>query len=148
MSCVGINIPVPHHLVEPVLLVGGSDELRPDLQPFACVAIDLLFADFDADIVNQGVTDVVCPVDGNRVLRIRSIGRNGGEVYFQEDCTKEIGATGNYGTDATAKIECAVHFDWNTFDGERCVATVDVLEEGELGIGGQIEILASFGDEL
>ena len=55
---------------------------------------------------------------------------------------------GNYGTDAAAKIECAVHFDRNAFDGERGVATVDVLEEGELGIRCQIEVLAPFCDEL
>ena len=139
---------MPHHLVEPILLVSRSDELRPDLQPVTCVTVDLLFADFDTDVVDHGVADVVRPVDGNRVLRICGIGRNGGKIDFQKECAQEIGFMGDYGTDATAKIECAVHFDWNAFDGEGGIATVDVLEEGELGVGGQIEILAPFGDEL
>ena len=98
------------------------------------MAIDLLFADFDADILDQGVADVVRPVDGDRVLRICGIGRNGGEIDFQEECAQEIGAAGDHGADASAKIERAVHFDRNTLDGEGRIATIDVLEEGELRV--------------
>ena len=112
------------------------------------MAVDLLFADFDADILDHGMPDVVCPVYGNGILPIRGIGRNGGEIDFQEECAQKIGATGDHGADATAKIQCAIHFDWDAFDGEGRVATIHVLEEGELGVRCQIEILAPFGDEL
>ena len=148
MRRIRINVPVPHHLVEAVLLVSGGDEFRPDLQPFAGVAIDFLFADFDADIVDQRMPDVVCPVDGNRVLWIRGIGWNGGEIDFQEEGAQEICAAGQNRADATAKIKCAVDFDRDAFDGERGIAAIHMFEECELWIRREIEILATLGDQL
>ena len=110
--------------------------------------VDFLFADFDTHIVDHGVPDVVCPVIRDRIFRIGCVCRDGGQVNFEKNGAQEIGAAGDQRADTATKIERAVHFDRNTFDGKGCIAAVDMLEECELRIGGQVGILATFGHKL
>jgi len=76
---VGIDIPVPNHIVESIPLVGGNGQLCPDIEPFAGMFVDLLVSDFDADILDDGVPDIVRPV----VLRTTHI-RESREIDLQE----------------------------------------------------------------
>ena len=73
-----IYIPMTHHLVETVALIGSDRQLRPDLEPFSGMLVNLLFADFDPYILNESVSDVICPVTGRHALR------DGGKVDLEK----------------------------------------------------------------
>ena len=50
---VGIDIPVPDHIVESIPLVGGNGQFCPDIEPFTGVFVDLLVSDFYADVLEM-----------------------------------------------------------------------------------------------
>ena len=121
------------HFVVALALVFGNCELAPDIEPFAGVFVDFLFSNFHTDIANEGIADVVDPVvywaSGIRLRQWR-------QIDFDEEGGEKIGVAGNECGDAPPEIAVAVEIDGNGFDGEGCVATVDVLEERELGVAG------------
>ena len=57
-----IDRPVSDHFIVAVELLGRRRELIPDMEPLPRVFVKLLFADFDADVFNERVTDVIHPV--------------------------------------------------------------------------------------
>jgi hypothetical protein len=85
------------------------------------------------------VPDVIHPV---------IVGGEGREIDFEEERGEEIGFAGDQTTDALAEVEGSVEFDWDGFGREGDVSTIDVLEEGELGVARQIGVLTSPSHEL
>ncbi len=134
-----------YHAVEAVALVKGCGQLSPDVEPFPGVLVDFLVPDFYTDILDECVSDVIDPeVCG--IVRVWLWERR--EVDFNKETRQEVGFAGNEGTDATAEVGDTVEFNGYGLDCEGCVATIDLLEEGLLGIGCEVGILASSRDQL
>ncbi len=141
------DIGVTDHRIEGRALVGWHGEGGPDLEPGTRVFVDLFVADFDADLFDHSVTDVIHPIalEGRILCRIR---RERGKINFQEEGIEEFGLAGENTGDAAPEVGGAVEFNRDGFNGEGCVAAIDVFEESGLRIAGQIRILASTGHQL
>ena len=66
-----IDRPVSDHFIVAVELLGRCCELIPDVEPLSRVFVELLFADFDADIFDERVADVIHPVVRRRSFYLR-----------------------------------------------------------------------------
>ncbi len=139
-----VVVNMTNHLVQRFALLSRRCQFRPDLHPGTEVLVDLLFADLDADILDEGVSNVVDP----EVLFALGTGRDRGEIHLQEHGGQKFGLAGDDATDATAKIRRAVEGDRNGLDGEGRIAPVHLFEEGELGIVREEGILTSTGHQL
>ncbi len=137
---VRIDIPVSDHLTESVALVGRCNEFRPDLEPLSGVFVNLFIADFNTDILNQSVSDVVRPINGSAI--------HGGEcreIHFQKERGEKIGLAGNQTADALAEIRGTVKINGNRFNGEGRVLAPYGLKVGHLGLTGDFGVLLATG---
>jgi len=60
----------------------------------------------------------------------------------------QVTVTGDCALYLLAEVRRAVERLLNGLHGEVCVATVDDLEEGNLGVACEVDILRTVGDEL
>ena len=142
--------PVTDHVVIAVALTNRCRKFAPDVQPLSGVFVDFLVTDFDTDILDNSMTDVIDP-EVCRAIIGWWLGCWLGQwwkVDFKEKWAQQVGLTRNQAADALAKIGVAIELDGNGLDGEGSVTAIDVLEEGELGFAGEINILAATGYEL
>ncbi len=103
--------------------------------------VDLLFTDLDADILNEGVADIVDP----EVLFAVGTGGNLGKVDLQKEGGEEFRLAGDETADTAPEIWSSVEWNGDGLDGKGCVATVDLLEECELGVVREKRVLATTG---
>ena len=95
--------------------------------------VDLLSADLELDIGDQVVTDPVEPAE----LGARAVGRlerDGGECRLEVDAVDQISVTGDCACYLLAEVRGAVECLLNGLHREVGVASVDYLEEGNLGV--------------
>lgn len=143
----GEDIGVADNGVEGCTLVGGHRVGSPHVHPGTGVLVDFLVTDFDAHLLNHGVTDVIHPVALDRWVNSGVRGQCG-KVDFQKEGIEELRLAGNDTGDAPTEIGSAVKFDGNGLNREGRVAAIDMLEEGGLWITGQIGILPAARHQL
>jgi hypothetical protein len=140
ICCIRIDIPVSDHLTESVALVGRCNEFRPDLEPLSGVFVNLLVSDFNADILNQGVSDIVTPVNGSTIH-----GRECRKIHFQKERGEKISLAGNQTADPLAEIRGTVKINGNGLNGEGRVLAPYGLKVGHLGLTSDFGILFATG---
>lgn len=114
-------------------------EFVPQVHPFAGVLVDTLSANFDFDVVDQ-VANVNCSdiIGIGACIHIELKVAAADEVAVARDGAGDLGASGRV----------AVEGLFDGFHREVGVAAVDHLEEGDLGVTGQVNILGAVSDEL
>ena len=121
----------------------GSDlavflgEFVPEVHPFTVVLVNTLSADFDFNVFNE-ITDA------NRI----ALGSDGGDVELKVAAADEVAVARDGAGDLGARARAAVEGLFDRFHREVGVAAVDHLEEGDLGVTGQVNILGAVSDEL
>ena len=86
------------HGVECVALAGARGELCPDLHPFAGLPVDLLLADFEADLLDECVADRIHVAHRCAVRQ-----RQAWQCDVEIDLAEEIGVAGHDAGDALAE---------------------------------------------
>jgi len=111
------------------------------------VLVDALAADLELDALDKLVTSPVEPAElGARAVAGEKSdrGESGLEVHTVDQITVALDCAGDTATEARRAVE-------RVLDGlhrEVSVATVDHLEEGDLGIASEVDVLGTIGDEL
>ncbi len=144
---VGQHGDVTHHLGVTGLLTGFLGEFVPDVEPVAVVLVDALTTDFDFHGLDEVVANPVEPAElGTRAVRGLEghLGQSGLEIHAVDQVTITLDGAGH----ALAEARRAVEGVFNGLHGEVGVTTVDHLEEGDLGVTGQVNILRAVCDEL
>ena len=111
-------------------------EFVPEVKPFTVVLVNTLSTDFDFNVVNE-FTDANRGGAG-RVVDVELKVAAADEVAVARDGAGDLGASGRV----------AVEGLFDRFHREVGVAAVDHLEEGDLGVTGQVNILGAVSDEL
>jgi len=138
---------VTNHLGIASLLARLLGELIPNLEPVTILLVDALATNLQLHRVNQIVTRPVEPAElGTRAVRSLEVhrGQGGLEVHAVDQVTIALNGAGH----ALAKVGGTIERVLNGLHGEVGVATIHHLEEGNLGITGQVNILGTIGYEL
>ena len=106
-------------------------EFVPQVEPFAVVLVDTLSANFDFDVVDE-FADTNSSGTG-RVVNIELKVAAADEIAVARDGAGDLGARG--------RVTVEGLFD--RFHREVGVAAVDHLEEGDLGVTGQVNVLCA-----
>ena len=138
---------VANHLGIASLLASLLGELIPDLEPVTVVLVNTLSTNLQLNPVNQVVPHPVEPAE----LSTRPIGR--GESHCRQsglevDAVNQVTITLNGARHLVTETGVAVKGVLNRLHGKVRVAAVHELEEGNLGITGQINILGTVGNQL
>jgi len=131
-----------------------SGELGPDLHPVAVLAVDALAADFNLNLLDEAVADVVEPAEA--LLGRRTTNNAGGtrrDVDLGEDnlnvgLVHEIGVTVDDSRDALVEVRLTVEGNLDGLHGEVRVALVEDLPESDLGVARDIDILRTVRNKL
>jgi len=111
------------------------------------VLVNLLATDLNVDVVDQVVTDPVEPSElGARAVSALEL--NLGESGLEVDSVDQVAVTGDGALHLLAEVGRSVEGLLNRLHGEVCVATVNHLEEGDLGVACKVDILCAICDEL
>ena len=138
---------VANHLGIASLLARLLGELIPDLQPVTVVLVNTLTTDLKLHIANQVVTNPVEPAElGTRAVRAQE--GHGGQGGLEVDAVDQVTITLDGASHLAAEAGRAVEGVLNGLHGEVGVAAVHHLEEGNLGITGQINVLCAIGYKL
>ena len=138
---------VTHHLGVTGLLARLLGQLVPDVQPVTVVLVDALTADFDLHALDQVVARPVQPAELGTaaVAGLQShLGQSGLQVHAVDQVTVTLDGASHL----LAKVGRTIERVLNGLHGEVGVATVDHLEEGDLGVASQIHILGAVSYEL
>ncbi len=122
---------------------GLSGELSPDLHPVAVLAVDALAADFNLNLLDEAVADVVEPAEalGAREGNLR-------EDNLDVRLVHQIRIAVDDSRHALVEVSLAVEGNLNGLHGEVGVALVEDLPERDLGVARDINILRTVRDEL
>ena len=138
---------VANHLGVTGLLASGAGQLIPDVEPVAVVLVNALTTDLDLDILDEIVADPVEPAElGTRA--IRGLQGNLRESGLEVDTVDEITVAADGAGNTLTKVGDTVEGLLNRLHREVRVATIELLEEGNLRIGRQVNILGTVSDEL
>ena len=120
-------------------------ELRPDLHPVTVLAVDALAADFDLNLLDEAVTDVVQPAE--TVDAVAELRRRGnidlGEDDLNVRLVHKIGVTVDNRLDTRVEVRTAVERNFDGLHREVRVALVEDLPERDLRVAGDVDILGS-----
>jgi hypothetical protein len=138
---------VTHHLGVASLLARLLGELIPDVEPLTIVLVDALTTDLELNLLDKIVTRPVQPAElGTRTVR-SSDGylREGSlEIHAVDQVTVALDRAGDSLTETRGTVERVL----DGLHGEVSVATVNRLEESNLGISSQINVLSAIGNKL
>lgn len=124
-------------------LASSLSQLIPNVQPVTVVLIDALTTDLHLDVLDQGMTDVVRPLEG--LARGNNHGR---KSDLQVSLVDQITITGDGDSNLATEVSRSRHVLFNRFHGKISVTAVYDLEKSDLGVTGQINILSSKSDKL
>jgi hypothetical protein len=138
---------IANHLGVTGLLASGAGKLVPDVEPVTVMLVNALTTDLDLDVLDQVVANPVEPAElsTRAILSLEgNLGEGGLEVDTVDQITVAADGAGNTLTEVGDTIEGLL----DRLHREVGVATIELLEEGDLGIGRQVNILSTVGDEL
>jgi hypothetical protein len=134
---------VSNHVGISRLMTSRLGKLVPDVEPVAIVLVNTLATDFELNVLQENVADPVNPTE-----RVSSNGSNERERHLKVNTMNQItiarNGAGNLATEVGGTVECLL----NRLHREVGMATVDYLEERNLGIPRKIDILSAIGDKL
>ena len=128
------------------LLTRGERELIPDVEPLTIVLVDLLAADLDVDVVDKVLAEVGDPRE--RATARHDGGVDGGEGDLDVDARDKIAVAGDRALDTLAEVADTVEGLLDGLHREVGMPTVELLKKGNLGVGRQVDVLGTIGDEL
>ena len=138
---------VAHHLGVARLLARLLGELIPDLEPVTVVLVDALAADLELHPVDEVVANPVEPAElGTRA--VSGLELHGGERRLEIHAVDQVAVALDRARHLVVKPGVAVEGILDGLHREVRVATVNRLEEGDLGITRQIHVLSTIGHEL
>jgi hypothetical protein len=129
-------------------------ELGPDLHPVTILAINALAADFELNLLEEAVADVVEPAEALlRAGDVEGTGRTRGEVNLGEHnlnvgLVHQIRIAVDDGNDTLVEVGLAVEGNFNGLHGKVSVALVEDLEKRDLGVARDINILSTIRNKL
>jgi len=138
---------VANHLGVAGLLTRLLGELIPDVEPLAVVLVDALSTDLELNLADEVVANPVEPAElstravGGEEL---DLGEGGLEVHTVDQVTVAL----NSDSDLLAEARGTVERVLDGLHGEVGVATVNDLEESDLGVASQVNILGTIRNEL
>ena len=138
---------VANHLGVAGLLARLLGELIPDVQPVAVVLVDALATDLNLHVLDEVVADPVEPAElGTRAVgRLElHLGQRGLQVHTVDQITVALDRARHLLAEARRAVERVL----DGLHGEVGVAAVHHLEEGNLGITGQVHVLSAVGHKL
>ena len=139
---------VAHHLRIAGLLARLLGELIPDVQPVAIVFVDALAANLNLHILDEVVADPVEPTELRaRAVRGRIQGHTGQgrlEIHTVDQVTVALDGASHLATEARRAVEGVL----NGLHRIVGVAAIHHLEEGNLGITGQVHVLSAISHKL
>lgn len=128
------------HVLVSELLTSGDGEFTPDLEPVTIVLVDLLSTDFNNNVVDHVVANIVDPAER------RALASDGRETSLEVDTVDQISVTGDEGRHTLTKIGLTIEGLFNGFEGEVGVAAVNYLEESDLRGTSEVNILGTVGN--
>lgn len=128
------------HILVSEVLTSGDGEFTPDLEPVTIVLVDLLSTDFDNDVLDQMVTNIVNPAER------RTLASNAWKLDLEVDTVDQISITGDGGASTLAEVSLTIEALFDGFDGEVGVAAVNYLEESDLRGTSEVNILGTIGN--
>ena len=131
---------------------GLSRELSPDLHPVTILTIDALAADFNLNLLDEAVADVVEPAE-TRSRTSEAADTAAANGHLREDnlnvgLVHKIGVTVDDSRDTLVKVSLTVEGNLNGLHGEVGVALVEDLPEGDLGVARDVDVLRTIRNEL
>lgn len=136
---------VADHVVITNLVTGRLRELVPDVEPIAVLLVDALTADFNIDVADERMTEVIHPTEA---VRNRSRARNGWDRHLEVDTVDEVTVTRDRASHTLAEVGLTVESLLDRLDREVRVTTIDHLPESDLWITSEVNILSAISDEL
>lgn len=128
-----------NHLLEASQFAGGQRQFVPDVHPVAVVLVNALATDFQFHVLDQRQADII---------HIGVVVSGVGDGHLQIHTVDQITVAADLAGHALAEANGAVKGLLDGFHGEVGVAAIDHLEEGDLGVTGQVHILGAIGNEL
>ncbi len=131
-----------------------SGELSPDLHPVTILAIDALAADFNLNLLDEAVADVVEPAE---TLLAGVASNNTGSARTDINLRKnnldvrlvhQIRIAVDDSRNTLVKVGLTVEGNLNRLNGEVGVALVENLPESDLRVAGDIDILRTVRNKL
>ncbi len=128
---------------------GLRGELGPDLHPVTVLTINALAADFNLNLLDEAVADVVEPAEALGSVRTAdNAGVASRHVDLRENnlhvgLVHKISVTVDDGRHTLVKVGLTVEGNLNGLNREVSVALVENLPEGDLGVARDINILST-----
>ena len=98
-------------------------------KPIAIVLVDYLPSDFNGHIINQNVTNVLCPSTS-----VISSSSKCWQSNLKVDFVDQVTVTGNGARNLASEISCSIERLFNRFKGEVSVSSVNDLENVPVNI--------------
>jgi hypothetical protein len=138
---------VANHLGVAGLLARLLGQLIPDVQPVTVVLVDALATDLELNVVDQVVADPVQPAElGTRA--VAGLELHARQRGLEIHAVDQVAVALDRARHLVAEARIAVERILNGLHREVRVATVNRLEESDLGIASQVHILGAVGYEL
>jgi hypothetical protein len=145
---------VANHIVISYLMAGLLRELVPDVKPITILFINALSTDFNFNVADENVADVVDPSEA--IVAIINIGLlvsnnralNKGKSDLKVNTMNKITIAGNGASNSLAEVSSSVKDLLNRLHREVSVTTIHNLEKSNLGVSSEINILSTIGYEL
>jgi len=132
------------HLTPRSLLGLVQVKLRVQTPPFLVVFVDALAPDGKLNILD-GTFSRPAGIRSHVAGRGRDTGLS---LEFDVHVTDKVTVTGDSHGDASGASGSTVDGLLDVLHREVCVASVDSLEKGNLGVSGKVDVLGAIGDEL
>jgi hypothetical protein len=116
-------------------------KIAPYCEPETVLAIDELTSDFEL----KGLEKSVGKIGSNFIC---AAGDKLGWVVLDPEALEKISVTGDCDSYAATSSNGAVDGLLNRLNGEVGVATVDALEESDLGLACKVDVLSAVGNKL
>jgi hypothetical protein len=135
---------VTNHVCVTNLETGLLGKLVPDVKPLAILAVDTLSANFNLNVINEGVANPVKPTE----LVTGAVKLHTGKCHLKVDTVDQITVARNCAGDLFSEVSRTVEGLLDRLHREVSVTTVHNLKEGNLGITGKVDVLSAISYKL
>jgi len=132
---------VTNHVIVTRSEASWNSKFIPDSEPVTVVLIDSLTTNFNFDLLDKHVANIVDPSE--EVGRDSRLNRR--KSYLKVDSVDKVTVSRNSAGNSLTEISSTVKGLFDRFHGEVSVSSVDNLEEGNLRITCKIDILCAIG---
>lgn len=151
--CLTGGVPLEHrvvtdHAVETDGMTARLCQLVPDVEPLPEVTVNALTTDLDLDRLDELVADMVDPASSSRRGGSSVGGCNLGQLDLEVRLGQKVAIPRHAARDAATEADSSVESLLDSLHGKVRMATVNGLEERNLGVASQVLILRAVGHQL